>query len=95
MAITPTESVAFSNISTTTSPFTLKGGTYSFIMRATSYGTTVQLQTLAPDGSTWVNAAANVTADGTNTYSNLPPGQYRINISGATGLFADLTRVPA
>ncbi len=29
MAITPTESVAFSNISTTTSPFTLKGGTYS------------------------------------------------------------------
>jgi hypothetical protein len=51
MAITPTESVAFSNISTTTSPFTLKGGTYSFITRATSYGTTVQLQTLAPDGS--------------------------------------------
>jgi len=30
---------------------------------------------------------------GVATYT-LPPGQHRINISGATGLYAALTRVP-
>jgi hypothetical protein len=95
MAITATESVQFSNISATTAAFTLKGGVYSLTTKATSYGTTVQLQVLALDGVTWLNESVNITADGVTTYTNLPPGQYRINISGATGLYADLVRVPA
>jgi hypothetical protein len=95
MAITATESVQFSNISATTAAFTLKGGNYALTTHATSYGSTVQLQVLAIDGVTWLNEGSNVTADGVTSYSNLPPGQYRINISGASGLFADLVRVPA
>lgn len=95
MAITAGEAAQFSNISATTAAFTLKGGNYAMPTHATAYGTVVQLQILAFDGVTWVNVGANVTTDGMVNYNNLPPGQYRIAITGATGVYAVVARVPA
>jgi hypothetical protein len=37
---------------------------------------------------------SNLTANGYTAYANLPPGQYRLNISGASGVYFALTRVP-
>jgi len=37
---------------------------------------------------------SNLTANGYTAYANLPAGQYRLNISGASGVYFALTRVP-
>jgi hypothetical protein len=37
---------------------------------------------------------SNLPANGYTAYANLPPGQYRLNISGASGVYFALTRVP-
>ena len=94
MAITATENVSFSNISANTAAFKLKGGKYGAVVHATSVDSVLQLQTLAMDGVTWVLVGSNFAADGPQTY-DLPPGQYRIGITGATGVFFSLTRIPA
>jgi hypothetical protein len=54
----------------------------------------VQLQTLAGDGSTWLNVGANLAADGVVAGQDLPPGQYRLSITGATGVFWTIAAVP-
>ena len=92
---TAAESVQFSNISATTAAFTLRGGAaYALTVHATFGGGNLQLQILAIDNTTWLNVGSTVTADGITTYSNLPPDQYRIVVTTATGVFAALTRIP-
>jgi hypothetical protein len=36
---------------------------------------------------------SNLTANGYTAYANLPRGQYRLNISGSSGVYFALTRV--
>jgi hypothetical protein len=90
---TSTETKQFSNISATTSAFTLTGGRYAFTVAATFGGGNVALQVLAGDGSTWLvvsnqTAAAHVTVD-------LTPGSYRIAVATATAVFVNLGRTPS
>jgi roadblock/LC7 domain-containing protein len=94
MAITATESIQYANISATTAAFTLKGGKYIAVVVAGGFGTVVDLETLANDGSTWLSVGNNFAANGTQMY-DLPPGQYRVGITGASGVYFELTRVPA
>jgi hypothetical protein len=92
---TSTESVQFSNIAATPAVFFLRGGNYALSTKATSYGTKLQLELLALDGTTWLNVGSNVTADGViTTFTNLPPGQYRFELASVTGLYLALTRIP-
>jgi len=95
MAITAGESFQFANIAATTAQFQVKGGTYVITVHATFGGGSVQLQTLAGDGATWLLLGTSITADGTQVYTGLPPGPYRIAIATATAVYANLTRVPA
>jgi hypothetical protein len=88
-----TESHSFGNISATTGAFTLYGGEYGLTASATWSGGNIQLETLAGDGSTWINVGSSITANGFSTY-DLPPGQYRIAVTTATAVYAALTTIP-
>jgi hypothetical protein len=68
-----------SNISTTSSPFTLQGGKYAMDVIGTSFGS-VTLQRLGPDGSTYVTAATAVVANGAATL-DLAPGVYKLTLA--------------
>ena len=81
---------SFANISATPAPFVLGGGQYGLVTTGTLG--TAQLQVLADDGVTWVNAGAALTA-GASTLT-LSPGQYRLNLSGASGLYLSLRPIP-
>lgn len=94
MSSTSTESVGFSNISASTSPFALRGGKYAAAVLATFGGGSVTLQMLGPDGSTYVTCLTAFTAAGYGV-ADLPPGQYRFTIATATAVYASLTRIPA
>ena len=61
----------------TSSTFTLKGGTYTVDLIASTYGT-VTLQRLGPDGSTWITAMTAFAANAAGTSATLPAGTYRI-----------------
>lgn len=52
------ESVKFSNISASTSPFVLEGGLYAASAVATFGGGSIKLQMLGPDGSTYLDLKA-------------------------------------
>jgi hypothetical protein len=95
MAFTAQQSIQFANISATPPVFTLEGGTYVATAVATFGGGNLQLQTLANDGLTFVNVGSQITANGVTTYSNLPPGQYKLVVTTATAIFFSLSRVPA
>jgi hypothetical protein len=47
---------------------------------------------LGPDGTTWLNAATALTANGFQSLT-LPPGIYRIAVTTATAVHAALTSV--
>lgn len=94
MSSTSTESVSFSNIAASTSPFALRGGKYAAAALATFGGGSVTLQMLGPDGSTYVTCLTAFTAAGYGVV-DLPPGQYRFTIATATAVYASVTRIPA
>lgn len=95
------ESVSFQNISASTSAFTLKGGIYSFRVKGT-ITTSVALQAMLPDGSSYATVnnlagtAASVGSGGTGSIDGiyLSPGQYKITITSATGVYASVASVP-
>lgn len=87
----PTETHPFSNIAATPSAFTLFGGAYAVTIHAGTWGT-VTLQRRAADGSTFVTALTAFSADGFAT-TNLPPGTYQLAVSGASGVYADVTSI--
>lgn len=83
----------FSNISATTAAFRLLGGKYAIAAAATGSGT-MGLQTLGPDGATFIavhTAFAAVTGFAT---VDLPAGQYKFVIATFTAVYASIARVP-
>jgi hypothetical protein len=91
---TASDGASFSNISATTAAFKLGGGRYNVMAVATGFGTVVQLQVLGPDGATWLLVGTNFAANGFQTV-DVGPGQYRFGITGATGVYASVWRVPS
>lgn len=79
----------FSNIAATTAAFTWRGGKGTFLAVATFGGGTVKLQTLGPDGTTWIDAGTDttLTAAGGGNFE-LPAGQLRVNVATATAVYA-------
>lgn len=95
------ETVKNASFTTTTAAFSLLGGVYCWSVIGTFNATTVTLDALGPDGSTWQNVknqagtAASLTASGRIDSLWLPPGSYRFSVSAtATGLAAAVTSVP-
>jgi hypothetical protein len=72
---TAVDSRVFSNISATTAAFYLIGGYYMIAAVATFGGGNVELQCLAPDGSTWLSAPTALKLSAAGMISGyLPPG---------------------
>ena len=88
------ESFAWSNISATPAQFSLLGGTYVLDAVATWSTGSVKLQRVGPDGSTLIDAATSMTANGTSGELSLPPGKYQLTIATATAVYASVTRIP-
>jgi hypothetical protein len=82
----------FTNISSTTPSFTLRGGQYAMTVHATFGGGSVTLQRLAADNATWVNCLTAFAADAYATV-NLPSGTYRVAIATASGVYLNVTSV--
>ena len=91
----PTDGKYFSNISATTSAFSLRGGKYAAEAIATWGGGSAKLQRLGPDGSTYilVSSGTDFTANGYVT-ANLPAGNYKLAVATATGVYASPRRIP-
>lgn len=88
-----TEDVTYQNVSTDQGPFRLNGGKYGIATIASSYGTSVNLQLLGPDGSTYITVLALI-ADGLQTV-DIPPGTYKIGMSGVpSGVYISVTSIP-
>lgn len=87
-----------SNASATGSAAQWPGGKGSFVLAGTVSGATITLQTLGPDGSTWltVSSATTLTAVGHANF-DLGPGQIRCLVASGTpsGLYAKAVRVPS
>jgi len=87
------ESVQFANQAAgNLGPFTLYGGYYQVALAATGSGT-AQLETLGPDGATWLNVGSDLTANGV-AYFYCAPGEYRLTVATFTAVYASITRVP-
>lgn len=70
-------------LTSTSATFQLMGGKYWFAAVGTFNSGTLTLQRVGPDGNTFVTAATGLTAAGGNT-SDLPPGTYKVTLSGST-----------
>jgi len=94
---TATDAKSFSNISAATAAFTLRGGYYVATAVATWGGGSVDLQILGPDDSTWLACptAVHFTANAAIAAGDLPPGQYRFNVTTATAVYCRVSSVPA
>lgn len=82
----------FSNVSTTQGPFKLNGGTYGLSVVATWNSGSVTLEMLAADGSTYIPALAAFSANGYGAVA-LPPGQYKLVVASATGVYMAIARI--
>lgn len=69
-----------------------EGGRATLIAEATTYPTTVQLQTMSRSGK-WVPIGSATTADGAQAI-DCPRGQYRVHMTGGTASAVYLTLVP-
>ena len=85
------DGVAFTGATADFGPFTLLGGRYAFGTSAPD--TSIALQVLMPDGSTYQNASTPVAAAGFQTF-DLPPGTYLFDIVTTAAVQAFLVRVP-
>jgi hypothetical protein len=82
--------VTFSNIAATPASFALRGGLYGVTAKGT-WGTAT-LQRLAADNTTYVTVLTAITANGYATVQ-LPPGIYRLLITGATAVYLDIVAI--
>jgi hypothetical protein len=101
MAFSGMDGKAFSNISATTAAFNLEGGRYVMSAVATWNAGSIALQQLAEDGSTYLSpkdiggSANTLSANGSQTV-DVPPGSYRITITGSpSAIYVGVWRVPA
>lgn len=60
-----------------------QGGIATFFATGTFGGATVTLQTLSPDGATWLPVFAGITAAGLANFS-APAGKLRVAVTGST-----------
>ena len=88
-----TDQQTFSNISATTSPFTLKGGCFGVTVSATWGGGSVDLKRLGPDGSTYISVLSSAFSSNGYQTVNIPPGTYEVVIATATAVYVDITSV--
>jgi hypothetical protein len=90
------DSQIFTNVAASTAPFRLSGGRYQVSAVATWGGGNVHLQTLAADGSTWldVGSSTNFTANAAAVV-DLAPGQYKFTVTTATGVYLSLAAMGA
>ena len=79
------------NISATTAVFQLEGGEYGVTYNAASWGT-VTLEVLSNDATTWLIALTAFAANGC-TNGVLIEGTYRLLVSGATGVYVNVSRI--
>jgi hypothetical protein len=89
------DSQLFSNIAATTAPFVLRGGLYVVTVAATFSAGSVKLQRQLPDKSAFISVGSSTdfTANG-STILNLGPGTYEFVIATATGVTAEIIRIP-
>ena len=80
--------------SATYGPYTLLGGQYFFT--TTAAGTSVALQYLQPDGSTYtaVGTTTSFTTSAGNAVVSLPPGAYHVVVVTASAIAFALIRIP-
>lgn len=86
------EKAQFSNISATPATFTLRGGCYGVMVKATWGGGSVTLQRLSLDGTTYVTVLTAFSADGYAPV-NLPGGTYRFLVATATAIYVEIESV--
>lgn len=79
-----------------TTPVYWTGGRCVLVLIATTYPSTCKLQTLGQDTTTWIDINASAYTANQVTAYDLPPGQYRMHLSGGTAaaLYADLIAIP-
>jgi hypothetical protein len=82
-----------------TGVFNLKGGSYTVAAIFSSLVTAIELQTLGPDGSTFISAPTplKVSASPGSVAGQIPPGQYRFLLTGggSTGTaFFSVAEIP-
>ncbi len=81
------ENVVFKNVGSTQGPFGLRGGNYS--VKAAGTITSVKLQVLADDGSTFLDVMSALTSAGVTNNLSLPAGTYQLAIVGS-GIYASV-----
>ena len=81
----------WSNISATPASISVRGGLYALTVIGT-FGTSVQLQRLSADGSTYVGVHTALTAAGYVSLQ-LSSGTYQLAITSVTAVYADLTSI--
>jgi hypothetical protein len=86
-----TERVIFPDIVADTKPFELQGGLYR-IGAVFSGPNNLQLQTLAPDGNSWIDWLDHpIAASGLSEEISVVPGQYRFHLLTDDPVSAALT----
>lgn len=84
----------FRNTTGTSAAFAWPGGEGFFFGVATFGGGFIDLQYVAPDGTTWLTLAANqLTANGGSLFK-LPPCQIRAVANTATACYVMAARIP-
>lgn len=78
---------------TDTITFNLLGGRYAWCANATWGGGNLALAILMPDGSTYINCATSLTADGCEVL-DLCAGKYKLTSTTATAVQTSLCPVP-
>lgn len=88
------QSFVFSNISASTAKFAILGGKYAMCATGTWSSGNVDLQIVAPDGSTLIDVGSStkMTANGFAVV-DLPPGLYQFTVATATAVYVALTRI--
>lgn len=89
---TSASAVLLTNGSATSSGVYYPGGLSIFSLVLS--GGTVALEQLGPDNATWLAVTAAIATSSRSGNLQLQPGTYRANVSGSTGVYARLDRVP-
>jgi hypothetical protein len=86
----PMTSIVFTNISGSTSPFRLLGGTYGITCTAATWASgSVTLQILSADQVTWINASAAFSANSFATVT-MPNGIYRLSVASVANAYVSI-----
>ncbi len=84
---------SFSNVAAGTyGPWRQQAGKYAIVWSATVSAGNAQLQILAPDGSTFVNAGASLTAVGLQI-QDLPEATFQLVITTSTANYWSIARI--